>query len=110
VNYNIQLKVEKDYGIVHVDAKTFKDQIIVELLQNNIVIDRVILKNKKEYDFSHLNPGDYQFRVIQDLNHNEEWDPANISSNTQAEPVFWFSTPTKVRANWEIDVILSPVK
>jgi hypothetical protein len=110
VNYRVQLKIDKDYGIIHVDATSFQDQIIVELLQNNALVNRVVLKEDKTHDFSFLMPGEYQFRVIEDLNQNGIWDPSDMYYNIQAEKVLWFSSPTKVRANWEIDVILSPTE
>lgn len=108
-NYLIQLKTERDYGIVHVDASGFEGQIIVEILQNSAVVDRAILNENKKCVFSNLVPGTYEFRVIKDSNANQEWDPADIHNMTQAEQVFWYSTATKVRANWEIDIQLSPL-
>jgi uncharacterized protein (DUF2141 family) len=105
---SIQLKVEKDYGIIHVNAATFSEKCIIELLQNGKVIAQTLLPETKKLDFDYLLPGEYQFRVIEDVNQNFQWDPVNPILKEQAEKVYFFTTNSKVRANWEIDVVLSP--
>jgi hypothetical protein len=46
--------------------------------------------------------------VILDQNKNGVWDTGNLTLGSQPENVLWFSSPTKVRANWEVDVSLTP--
>jgi uncharacterized protein (DUF2141 family) len=103
-----QLKTEKDFGLITLKASSFDEQIIVELLQNEKVITSVVLNDQKEYAFRSLTPGEYSFRVIKDRNKNSRWDTGNAALDLQPEEVLWFSTPTKVRANWDIDVNLTP--
>lgn len=106
----LALKEEKDYGIIHVDISQFKQNVIVELLQNNKVVQKVLNLDGNKVSFSNLEPGIYQFRVIEDLNANFNWDPGNRALNLQPEKVFNFTKPTTVRANWEIDVPLTPIQ
>lgn len=103
-----QLKTEKDFGLINLKASSFGEQIIVELLQNEKVVSSVVLNDQKEHAFRSLTPGEYSFRVIKDHNKNGRWDTGNAVLDLQPEEVLWFSTPTKVRANWDIDVNLTP--
>jgi len=34
------------------------------------------------------------------------WDTGNYSEFIQPEEVIYYSTPTKIRANWEVEVTL----
>jgi uncharacterized protein (DUF2141 family) len=58
--------------------------------------------------FSNLLPGDYHFRIVRDTNQNGIWDTGDYSIGQQPEDVLLFSTPVKVRANWDIDLELKP--
>ena len=106
----LALKEEKDYGIIHVDVSQFKQNVIVELLQSNKVVQKVLNLDGSKISFSNVEPGIYQFRVIEDLNANFNWDTGNRALNLQPEKVYNFSKPTTVRANWEIDVPLTPIQ
>ncbi len=106
----LTLKEEKDYGIVHVDVSQFKQNVIVELLQNNNIVQKVFNFDGSKVSFLNLEPGIYQFRVIEDLNANFKWDPGNRTQNIQPEKVYNFTKPTTVRANWEMEVQLTPIK
>jgi hypothetical protein len=106
----LSLKEEKDYGIIHVDVSQFKQNVIVELIQNNKVVLKVLNLDGSKITFSNLEPGIYQFRVIGDLNANFNWDPGNRTLNFQPEKVYNFTKPTTVRANWEMDVPLTPIQ
>ena len=107
-SFLMTLKTEKDFGVIQLEATEFIGQIIVELLQGNKVINTVFLDAEKKHSFTYLQPGDYSFRVILDKNKNGVWDTGNLQLGLQPENVLWFSSPTKVRANWEVDVSLTP--
>jgi uncharacterized protein (DUF2141 family) len=107
-SFLMSLKKEKDFGVIHIEAAELSGQIIVELLQGGKVINNVVLAADKKHSFTYLQPGDYSFRVILDQNKNEIWDTGDLKSGSQPENVLWFSSPTKVRANWEVDVSLTP--
>ena len=54
-----------------------------------------------------LAPGEYSVRVIEDLNKNGQWDTGDAGLTVQPERVFDFK-PVKIRANWEVELILDP--
>lgn len=105
----VKVKIAKEYGIVHVDATAFTRPVIVELVQNGKVISKALLISDFKTSFENLTPGEYQFRIIEDENQNFKWDPINPLANEQAEKVYFYTTVSKVRANWEIDVKLTPL-
>jgi hypothetical protein len=41
-----------------------------------------------------------------DNNQNGMWDPINVKEQKKAEIMIYFSTPVKVRANWEVETEL----
>lgn len=107
---NLKFSLAKDYGVIILDLSMFKEPIIVELIQNSNVVQRVILKQPSSYVFKELSPKEYQFRIISDRNENGIWDTGDFGNDLQPEKVFWYSTPTRVRANWDINLQISPVK
>ena len=105
----VKVKMAKEYGIVYVDATAFSKPIIVELLQGGKVVQKTLLLSDFKTTFANLVPGEYQFRIIEDTNQNFKWDPINPGTKEQAETVYFYTTVSKVRANWEIDVKLTPL-
>jgi uncharacterized protein (DUF2141 family) len=109
ISTDVKVKIAKEYGIVHIDASAFTRPIIVELLQNGKVLSKALLISDFNTSFDYLSPGEYQFRVIEDDNQNFNWDPINPLTLQQAEKVYFYTTVSKVRANWEVDVKLTPL-
>jgi uncharacterized protein (DUF2141 family)/catabolite regulation protein CreA len=110
VKANLKFSLAKDYGAIILDLSNFKAPIIVELLQNSNVARRVILKQPSSHVFNELSPNEYQFRIISDSNENGIWDTGELYNDVQPEKVYWYSAPTRVRANWDINLQISPVK
>ena len=110
IKTNLKFTVAKDYGAIILDLSNFKEPIILELLQNSSIVRRVILKQPISHVFNELGPNEYQFRIISDENENGVWDTGDFFNDLQPEKVYWYSAPTKVRANWDINLQISPVK
>lgn len=108
VQFNIQLKAAKEYGTLIVDVSAFNTPLIVELLQNEKVVERRTFSPSKKAIFSQLTAGEYSFRVIGDENSNGRWDTVNLKERKHPEKIYLFSTPVKVRNNWEVETVLSP--
>jgi hypothetical protein len=99
---------DRELGVLQVDVSRLDTTDLVQLIFNNKVIESQNRGNKKQLDFKDLLPGEYNFRVIRDINNNFRWDGWEMKTKTPPEKVMWFTTPTKVRANWEIKVDLAP--
>ncbi len=102
----IQLKSEKDYGTLFVKFISDDRPLIVELMEGNSVVERKRCSSIEGIRFDRIEPAEYSFRVIHDQNNNGRWDVGDEAENRQPERVFYFTTTTKVRGNWESEVEL----
>jgi len=103
-----ELKSDRDFGTLKLDVSEYKEAIVVEVLFGGKVVRTLSLNDKKSILLNYLNPGDYTFRIINDENKNGEWDIGDRNRGTLPEMVYYFSEVTKVRANWDIDLKLTP--
>lgn len=99
----------KEFGILNVKVSGYSTPIVLEMLFKNTVVNKELLTEAKTLRFEKLEPGEYTFRIIVDNNGNGQWDTGNFWEKIQPEEIHLFSTPTKVRANWEIDMELVPL-
>jgi hypothetical protein len=83
---------------------------IVQLLDSKNEIAREIqLTDTNEYTFRLVEPGNYKIRVIEDLNGNGRWDPANFSEKRNAERVFYYrggepqTDQITIRSGWTLE-------
>lgn len=105
---NIKTRFGSEYGILTVTIEDQPAYAIIEMLKNNQVLHR--FKNEEIVRVENLDPGEYTFRAILDSNNNGRWDVGDFDKGIQPEEVIFFSKPVKVRANWEMEVILIPDK
>lgn len=102
----LNLKLEKDFGAIDVNLTGFETDLLVELYLGKEKVETISTK-EKHCRFENLLPGNYSFVVIDDTNNNGRWDTGDLKKSLQPEQVYRFSTPSKVRANWEIEVELN---
>lgn len=106
----ISLNTLDDYGILIVDVSGYDQPIIVQLLQSNKMIkSTIVLDSTTPVIFDELPPGEYYFKVIRDSNNNGQWDVGDYLTLSQPEKIDEYSKKIKVRLNWTIDVILTPI-
>ena len=60
-------------------------------------------KKENIITFYNLSAADYSLRVINDVDANKKFTPANFTSHTQPEDVFIYDKPIKVPAGWDIE-------
>lgn len=106
-SFPLQFLTQKDFGSINLDISHFEGSNIIEVIQNKKVV-RSIVTDQMFIKIENLIPGDYSFRLIHDENGNGIWDGASFKTKEKSEMVHSFSTVTKVRANWEVDVKLEP--
>jgi hypothetical protein len=102
-------KEDRELGTLNVKLSNPIENGIIQIIEKeNLIAEQKINLNsfEKPIVFSRLKPGEYTFRIIEDLNKNGKWDPISPDNKTKAERILQFSTPAKVRANWEIETIL----
>jgi uncharacterized protein (DUF2141 family) len=98
---------QPDLSVIHIEINTNQDSYFVQLLDNSQKVIREV-SNQPVIRFENVIPGEYQIRMIVDLNGNGRWDPGNYFANIEPEPIVYYrsadgSTKIKgVKANWEI--------
>lgn len=107
---NTILKVlqEKELGILNLDLSSYSNAIILQVFLAGKKTNELPITQPSILKLNDLAPGDYTFRVILDENQNGTWDTGNFIEKIQPEEIQTFSEPTKVRANWEIELKLVP--
>lgn len=106
INVNFTTKTEKDYGNLlmryHITAPSC--QYVVQLLnKNKNILQEDILTQSQDIEYSHLDPGSYQIKVIKDLNNNGRWDTGNYQNKIQPEVIFFFPATLTIRGYWDFE-------
>jgi hypothetical protein len=52
--------------------------------------------------FENVKPGEYNLRIIHDINNNGKWDTGNYLKKIKPENIVHYNDTIKVRANWVI--------
>jgi uncharacterized protein (DUF2141 family) len=104
----ISVFTPRELGVLKVDVSKLEQYDIIQLILNGKIIQSKRKETNQIIDFKDLIPAEYTFRVIRDKNKNNRWDGWDMNLKAEPEKVLWFSTPIKVRANWEIKTELTP--
>lgn len=106
--FNYTFNEEKSYGVIKLNLSYYKTPILLQVYKNTKPLILLSPDRLEDYMLTELEPGNYTFKIILDENGNGKWDTGNLDGYLQAEAVDLYSTATKVRANWEIEVTLIP--
>lgn len=105
---NIDVLDEKDFGTLRLNFSAYGSPLYVEIMKGKEVVEKGRISSAESLAEFTLLPGEYWVRVVVDTNENGQWDPGNYATLTQPERVDTYSKTTKVRANWTVDVPLTP--
>ena len=99
------LKSEKDYGnlLMKYNLPDNGTAYICQLWSSKNLLQEDILTESTTLNYAHLEPGDYQIRVIEDANGNGRWDSGNLHRRQQPERVFRFPSNIHIRAFWDVE-------
>ncbi|MEP6926344.1 MAG: Ig-like domain-containing protein, partial [Ginsengibacter sp.] len=102
-------KKENDYGSIKINFKNlekFKNPVLQFVMNNEVVNSYPI--NSAQWSVKLFNPGDYEVRILEDVNQNGIWDPGNYHLKIQPEKVYSISQKINIRGDWENerDIIL----
>jgi hypothetical protein len=95
---------EDFYGTLIVSVDTvFSEPVIVHLLNSKTeVVDTIDFAQKMT--FEKLLPGDYQLRLIIDVDNNGEWTSGSLAEGREPESVVYNGEAIKVKSKWEKEV------
>lgn len=101
---------EKKFGTMVINTSSYTEPILLMVQQADKTIRTVsVPASTAATRLEYLDPGEYSFKVIRDSNGNGRWDVGNYAERLQPETVDFYSEPTKVRANWELEFSLIPL-
>ena len=98
-----------DYGSIKINFKNlekFKNPVLQFILKDEVVNSYPL--TSAQWSVKLFNPGDYELRILEDLNKNGVWDPGNYQLKLQPEKVYAIPQKINIRADWdnERDIIL----
>lgn len=108
-NSKMKLNSSKKYGILSLDVSSYSTPIIIQVFKGADVVREIsVVPGSERILVYELVPGDYSFKVVRDENQNGKWDTGDLSTRRLPEQIDAYSSSTKVRANWEVEVELVP--
>ncbi|MEY5045277.1 MAG: hypothetical protein RL713_502 [Bacteroidota bacterium] len=100
-------KKEADYGSVDLKIENFDSTLhpIVFLNKNSkTFLKQSLIKNR--YKVKLFEPGDYEVKILFDLNNNGKWDTGDYWKKIQPERVVARKKPISIRANWDNEILI----
>ena len=105
-NLSFYTKAENQLSSLKVSVPTTYDRYFIELIKDNVVIAKRVAG--EELTFSQLLPSKYKVRLTIDTNNDGEWTKGNYQKNIPPEKTFYYAEELNLRANWELEIEISP--
>ena len=101
VYFNIPSESNLGSLTLNINNSRCENYIMQILFQNNVIHE--IYSSKKEYlqSLTKVLPGEYQIRIINDVDQNKKWSCGDIKKQTQPEEVIYLDKKITVKKNWE---------
>ena len=110
LQYNFVSQTLEDYGNIFLDViRNSNSKFILHLLDTNNDIIREFnnVDQNNTYIFDLIRPGNYTFRLIEDLNENDKWDTGNFLKKINPEPVYYYPNQLELRPNWDLNEVFN---
>lgn len=104
---DISFIADQDLGSLQLDLTNLRKGIQYELYlinKKDEVAKKMTISQPGQIKVSKIIPGEYQVRLLEDLNLNGRGDLATASTKTPAERWFILSKNVLIRSNWEIQL------
>ena len=105
--FKIGLNLERQLGKIILDLSNYSQPIILQLIRSGKVFrEEQVNSFSTPFILKELAPGEYTIKIIHDENSNGKWDVGDYDLKIQPELIDYYSSPIKVRANWDVEVKL----
>jgi hypothetical protein len=107
---NFRTKREADYGNLRLRFRNLdmEHHPVLLIFQGDKIILSYPITRSLRYNNKLFNPGEFEIRILYDLNQNGVWDPGDFYKHRQPEIVVPLKKKISVKANWdnEVDITL----
>jgi hypothetical protein len=101
--YTLKLKSLEDYSSLMVKMTHFDARARIQVLNEKDVVVRELSAKEEGTKFEYLTPTTYYLRLYIDLNGDGKWTTGDWLSKRQPEPVYYYPSKLKLRANWDFE-------
>jgi uncharacterized protein (DUF2141 family) len=100
-------KKETDYGSIDLKVENIDSmQHPIVFLSKNAKTYLKQTLEKNRYRIKLFEPGDYEVKILFDLNNNGKWDTGDYWKKIQPEKVVARKKPITIRANWDNEILI----
>lgn len=103
IDYKIKLKSLDDYSSLLVKMVHYDARARIQLLNDKDQVVRELPAQKDGTLFEYLTPTVYYLRLYMDYNGDGKWTTGDWLKKRQPEPVYYFPSKLKLRANWDFE-------
>ncbi len=107
IHINLNSKQAKEYGSLSFNLNPGKKNHYIFMLLNDKdkVLKQVFFTKTTNVKLNYLDPGQYQFKIVFDDNHNKKWDSGDYFKKQEPEKVIYYQKKIKIRPNWEVNEV-----
>ena len=103
---SFQTRDSEYYGRILLTVQNVQNQVLVQLLNENALVKEIMVETDGQYEFPNLDPKEFSFKFIHDLNGNGRWDTGKYLEGRQPEQIEFLPKDIEVRSNWDHDVTM----
>lgn len=101
--YTIKLKSLDEYSTLLVKMTHFDARARIQVLNDKDEVVRELPALQEGSKFEYLKPTTYYLRLYIDYNGDGQWTTGDWLQKRQPEPVYYFPSRLKLRANWDFE-------
>ena len=101
--YTLKLKSADQYSSLFIKMAYFDTQARIQLLNEKDQVVRELPALEEGTKFEYLTPTTYYLRLYIDYNGDGKWTTGDWLKKRQPEPVYYFPSKLKLRANWDFE-------
>ena len=102
-SYKLKLKSLDEYSSLRVKMTHFDARARMQLLNDKDQVLRELPAVEEGAHFDYLTPTTYYLRLYIDWNNDGEWTTGDWLQKRQPEPIYYFPSRLKLRANWDFE-------